>query len=158
MALCADAAAQAYLAWLGREGAVLNGVSLATFPGTGRGVVALRALCTGETVVSVPDDLALLADAGRAASALAQAGVTQARTGRHHALQSACVCKQHHARSAAADTRNATPFVRCAQDTAPRMKREALVLALMAELAAGRESRWAPYLVRAGETRWADWT
>jgi hypothetical protein len=28
------------------------------------------------------------------------------------------------------------------------MKREALVLALMAELAAGRESRWAPYLVR----------
>ncbi len=29
------------------------------------------------------------------------------------------------------------------------MKREALVLALMAELAAGEASRWAPYLVRA---------
>jgi hypothetical protein len=90
MALCADAAAQAYLAWLRREGAVLNGVSLATFPGTGRGVVALRALRAGETVVSVPDDLALLADAGRAASALAQAGVTQARAGRQHAPAAVC--------------------------------------------------------------------
>jgi hypothetical protein len=79
MARCADAAALAYTAWLRAEGAVLNGVDLALFPGTGRGVVALRALRRGETVVSIPDDLALLADAGVAASALASAGITQAR-------------------------------------------------------------------------------
>jgi hypothetical protein len=39
--------------------------------------------------------------------------------------------------------------LRTPQDEAPRMKREALVVALMAELAAGEASRWAPYLVRA---------
>jgi len=35
-----------------------------------------------------------------------------------------------------------------AQDLSPRLRREALVLAVAAELGAGAASRWAPYLVR----------
>jgi hypothetical protein len=108
MTVCTDAAATAYAAWLRREGVVLKGVAMARFPDTGRGVVALRSLRPGETLVSVPDGAALLADTGCATAALASLGVLS--------------------------------------DAAPRARREALVLAVAAELAAGSRSRWAPYM------------
>lgn len=65
----------AYLRWLQEHGVQLNGVALDTFPGSLRGVVALRALSKGDVVVSVPDSLVLLADSGAAADALREAGL-----------------------------------------------------------------------------------
>lgn len=66
----------AYLQWLRASGVQLSGVTLAQFDGTGRGVVALRTLQPGETVVSVPDGLVLMADSSVAAAALQTAGLT----------------------------------------------------------------------------------
>lgn len=64
MAVCRDAAVAKYILWLKERGVVLNGVALAVFPDTGRGVVALRDLSPGEVLVSVPDGVALTADNG----------------------------------------------------------------------------------------------
>lgn len=101
---------RAYLAWLRESGVELNGVELHTFAdGTGRGVVATRALARGETLVSVPDELVLLADSGVAGEALGEAELTGSAV-------------------------------------APRAQREALDLALCAELRAGDRSAYAPYL------------
>lgn len=77
---------EAYLEWLARNGVVLNGVTLGQFP-EGRGVVALRPLSRGDVVVSVPDDMVLLAETGVASRALARAGlVGHVRWGRSFSL------------------------------------------------------------------------
>jgi hypothetical protein len=65
-----------YLDWLHSRGVLLSGVTLHHFSdGSGRGVVATRTLLPGETLVSVPDSLVLLAETCAAAPALRRAGL-----------------------------------------------------------------------------------
>ena len=127
----------AYLRWLQEHGVQLNGVTLDTFPGSLRGVVALRALSKGDVVVSVPDSLVLLADSGAAADALREAGLVG------HVRGAARMSFFAHR------TNQLTGGRLPLQAVAPRDKREALVVAVMVELATGRGSKWGPYLVRA---------
>lgn len=109
-----QAKVDAYLAWLRAEGAELNGVGVASFPDTARGVVALRDIEPGEVVVSIPDHLAFLCDSGCAESALRSWNLSN-------------------------DASKIVP---------PHMQREALAIAVAAELLAGESSRWGPYFVR----------
>ena len=66
----ADAGERAFEAWLSAHKVQLDGVALATFRRTGRGVCATRDLGIGEVVVRVPDDAVLTSETSCASAAL----------------------------------------------------------------------------------------
>ncbi len=132
--------------WLREKlGVRLDGVGTARFQATGRGCAALRPIKADQVIVTVPDDAVLLANSSIAAPALEEFGLLDGGDGAEGKSESESESESEP--SDGSESLDGSEGSEEGDDEPnPRLEKEALVLAVMAEIAAGKQSKWHSYL------------